>query len=85
MDSAVNQAMEMKIDGMIEFNKTSKKYLNNPAQKETDLKTRKDKPELSTITQPGYFYAFIPQDFRVGCDTHGGNQSPDCGAYVKLS
>jgi hypothetical protein len=31
MDSAVDQAMEMRIDGMIEFKKTSKKYLNNPA------------------------------------------------------
>ena len=31
MDHAVDQQMEMKIEGMIEFKKSSKKFLNNPA------------------------------------------------------
>jgi hypothetical protein len=31
MDVGIDQAMDMKIDGMIEFKKSSKKFLNNPA------------------------------------------------------
>ena len=31
MDVGIDQAMDMKIEGMIEFKKSSKKFLNNPA------------------------------------------------------
>ena len=49
----MDQAMQMKIENMIAFKKSKdrKKYFNNPAVKETNLKSSKDnKVNLSTIT-----------------------------------
>ena len=77
LDGGIDQAMDLKIEGMIEFKKSTKKFLNNPTQKETNLQT-KTKPVHGTITQPGFFYAFIPLEFRVECPKHGGEWKPYC-------